>query len=269
MAAVAQTRRLASPALRTLMRRRVAELGGLMLGLVALAFLVALASYDPRDPSLNTATARSATNLAGPLGAAGADLLLQGFGLAAVLPGLAMLAWSWRFAAHRPFGSLSARVAATVAAVPVVAAVLTGASSHPLAWPTAAGLGGAVGTLLSNAALSAGRAVLGPVGIGFVALAGIGLALALFLLALGLSFGEWRAAGRGAMTAAHVSTRGRARSIRAGQGDHRPDRRILAAVPSPAATAGPRPGTVERRAPGASNGCSHPGDGRNHAAASR
>ena len=43
------------------MRRRFAELAGLALGLIGLALLVALATYDPLDPSLNTATARHPT----------------------------------------------------------------------------------------------------------------------------------------------------------------------------------------------------------------
>ena len=72
--------------------------GGLLLGLFGLAILVALATYDPRDPSLNTATTRHVSNLAGPGGAILADMLLQGFGVVAVLPGIAMLTWSWRIA---------------------------------------------------------------------------------------------------------------------------------------------------------------------------
>jgi S-DNA-T family DNA segregation ATPase FtsK/SpoIIIE len=64
------------------MHRRSAELTGLALGMLGLALLVALATYDPRDPSLNTATSRHPANLAGPVGAVAADLLLQGFGLA-------------------------------------------------------------------------------------------------------------------------------------------------------------------------------------------
>ncbi|MGA9014581.1 MAG: DNA translocase FtsK 4TM domain-containing protein, partial [Acetobacteraceae bacterium] len=83
-----ETRRLASPTIRAMFEQRSAELTGLVLGLLGLALLVALACYDPRDPSLNTATSRPASNLAGPVGAVLADLLLQGFGLAATLPGL-------------------------------------------------------------------------------------------------------------------------------------------------------------------------------------
>src|SRR5271157_3817828 len=91
---VLESRRLASPALRSLMRRRAGELSGLALGLCGLALLVALATYDPADPSLNTASARHTANLAGPAGAMIADILLQGFGLAGILPGVAMLAWA-------------------------------------------------------------------------------------------------------------------------------------------------------------------------------
>ena len=53
--------------------RLLAEMGGLVLGFAGLALLLALASYDPRDPSVNTATARHAANLAGPSGAVLAD----------------------------------------------------------------------------------------------------------------------------------------------------------------------------------------------------
>jgi MFS family permease len=117
-------RRFASPAVLALMRQRSTRLGGLALGLLGLTLLVALASYDPRDPSFDTATARHATNLAGPVGSLVADLLLQGFGIAAALPGLAMLAWAWRIASHRGIGSLALRLAATLAALPILAAAL-------------------------------------------------------------------------------------------------------------------------------------------------
>src|ERR1700679_848667 len=104
-----EPRKFASPAVKALMSQRSAEFGGLLLGLFGLANLVALACYDPRDPSLNTATSRHVSNLAGPLGAVMADLLLQGFGIAGALPGLAMLAWAWGIASRRGVGSMAAR----------------------------------------------------------------------------------------------------------------------------------------------------------------
>ncbi len=204
-----EARRLASPTIRALMNRRSAELGGLALGLLGLALLVALACYDPRDPSLNTATSRHTSNLAGPVGAMLADLLLQGFGLAGALPGLAMLAWAWRIASRRGLGSMAARLAAMLAALPVLAAVLAAVPAPPsLAWPTVAGLGGAIGRLLGSAGLVAGRDVLGPVGALMVWTIGMALAITLTLLALGLSAGEWRAAGRFAGRAARYSVSG-------------------------------------------------------------
>src|SRR5208282_579913 len=101
--------RLASPAVMALLRQRSARLGGLALGLLGLTLLVALLSYDPRDPSFDTATTRHASNLAGPVGAFLADVLLQGFGLAGALPGVALLAWAWRIASHRGIGGVTVR----------------------------------------------------------------------------------------------------------------------------------------------------------------
>src|SRR5579872_922754 len=192
-----EARRLASPTIRTLMHQRSAELLGLALGLLGLALLVALACYDPRDPSLNTATTRHASNLAGPVGAMVADLLLQGFGVAGALPGLAMLSWAWRIASRRGLGSMAARLAAMLAAMPVLAGVLASVPTPPgFAWPTVAGLGGAIGDLLGTAGLAAGSGLLGPVGALMVWTIGLALAVTLTLLTLGLSSGEWRAAGR-------------------------------------------------------------------------
>ena len=55
MSAFAQGSNLASPAVRALFRRRLAEVGGLLFALAGIAVLLALATYDVSDPSLNTA----------------------------------------------------------------------------------------------------------------------------------------------------------------------------------------------------------------------
>ncbi len=189
--------RFASPAIRALMRRRTAELSGLAFGIAGVALLVALASYDPRDPSFDTASDVRAHNLAGPLGAALSDLMLQGFGLAAALPSLAMLAWAWRLASRRGLVSPPAHIAATIAGIPVLAAAFAALPSpHPILWPTTAGPGGAVGMVLADIALAAGKGVLGPLGLGLVWVIGWALAATLVLLACGLSGEEWRAIAR-------------------------------------------------------------------------
>jgi S-DNA-T family DNA segregation ATPase FtsK/SpoIIIE len=204
-----ETRRLASPTIRALIHQRSAELLGLVLGLAALALLVALACYDPRDPSLNTATSRATSNLAGPVGAILADLLLQGFGVAGALPGVAMLAWAWRIASRRGLGSVAARLSAMLAALPILAAVLACIPTPPgFAWPTVGGLGGAIGSLLGSVGTRMGRGVFGPVGVAGIWTIGLALAVTLTLLALGLSAGEWRAAGRFAGRAARFGMSG-------------------------------------------------------------
>jgi DNA segregation ATPase FtsK/SpoIIIE, S-DNA-T family len=57
---------------------------GLVLFLACTAGLVALASYNAADGSINNATGAAPTNLLGGLGATAADLLLQTFGMAAL-----------------------------------------------------------------------------------------------------------------------------------------------------------------------------------------
>ncbi len=203
-----ETRRLASPTIRALIHQRSAELLGLLLGLLGLALLVALACYDARDPSLNTATSRHTSNLAGPVGAMLADLLLQGFGLAGALPGVAMLTWAWRIGSRRGVGSMAARIATLMAALPVLAAVFAGIPAPSFAWPTVAGFGGAIGRLLSSAGLAAGHDALGIVGAVMVWAIGMALAVTLTLLALGLTASEWRSAGRFAGATARFSVSG-------------------------------------------------------------
>jgi DNA segregation ATPase FtsK/SpoIIIE, S-DNA-T family len=202
-----EPRKFASPAVKALMSQRSAEFGGLLLGLFGLAILVALATYDPRDPSLNTATTRHVSNLAGPGGAMLADMLLQGFGVVAILPGIAMLTWSWRIASRRGLGSFVGRMAALLAAIPMLSGAVAAIPipQHGAPWPVMAGLGGSIGQIVSNAELGAGHGLFGIVGVGSVWLISVALALVLGLLSLGLSRSEWRAAGHVAGVAARFS----------------------------------------------------------------
>jgi len=70
---------------------------GLVLLLVSLLLFLALATYFPADPSLNSATSLPAHNWAGLFGAWLSDLLLQSLGITAFfLPiWLAGIGWSW------------------------------------------------------------------------------------------------------------------------------------------------------------------------------
>jgi len=202
----AEARRIASPAVKALIGHRSAEFGGIFLGMAGLIVLIALATYNPLDPSLNTATTRHASNLAGLGGAMLADILLQGFGFAGILPGVALLAWAWRIGSHRGIGSLAARLAFLLTALPSLAAVLASfPAARSLAWPATSGLGGAIGVLLSDGALHLGESLLGPAGAVSAWVVGLACASVLTVMSLGLSRGEWRAAGRATAVAARMS----------------------------------------------------------------
>ncbi|MCW8087054.1 DNA translocase FtsK 4TM domain-containing protein [Roseococcus sp. MDT2-1-1] len=179
--------RLASPAVRAAIRRRLNELGGVVLGLGGLVLGLAVGSHNPADPSFSTATDRTPSNLAGHLGAQVSDVLVQGFGWAAWLPALVLLAWAMRMFLQRGVTLMPLRIAALAAAMPLLAAalaVLPGTES------------GAAGPLVSAALLFNLEHLLGPIGRLGAQLALGGLAFLTLYVGFGLSLGEWRRAAR-------------------------------------------------------------------------
>ena len=69
---------------------------GALLFLGAALALVALAGYDPSDPSWNNATGAATSNWLGGMGAMAADMLLQAFGIAAIAALAPPLVWGIR-----------------------------------------------------------------------------------------------------------------------------------------------------------------------------
>ncbi len=204
-----EARSFAPTELKAQIGRWSAEAGGILLAMAGLALLVALVTYNQLDPSLNTATTRHAANLAGLGGAIVADLLLQGFGVAGALVGLAMLTWAWRIGSHRGIGHFAGRLASLLAALPLLAAVVASLpGSQHLGWPTASGLGGAIGALLSQSAIGTGQSLFGPVGVACVWAIGVAMTAGLTIMSLGLSRGEWRMAGRFTAAAARMGMTG-------------------------------------------------------------
>ncbi|MBW4023758.1 MAG: cell division protein FtsK [Proteobacteria bacterium] len=216
MAAIAEARRLVSPALMALIRRRLASLAGLVLGLLGIGLGVALASYHPADASLDTAGA-VVRNLAGPFGAIIADLSWQGFGVVGTLPVCVMLVWGWRIAEHRRLTHVSLRLLAIAFAMPLLAG---GLADLPVpmghsGW-LSAGWGGAAGFAVGNLLIGGAHAAFGPLGTAIAWVLEMVAGLALMAFGFGLTALEWRAAGSRARSGA-VGAVGAAISLRSGR----------------------------------------------------
>ena len=175
------------------LRRRLSEAAGLALFIAALLLLVMLASYDPKDPSLNHAENALVHNWIGPLGANIADLLYQTCGLVALLLPLVLFAWSFRLLLNRGIEMLWLRLVLMPPAV-LLGAVAVAVLPTPGWWfLPRVGFGGIFGDFLLGTATHGGVVPLPIAGMIAAALAG-----ALLLYILGLSWRDWRDIGEGA-----------------------------------------------------------------------
>jgi S-DNA-T family DNA segregation ATPase FtsK/SpoIIIE len=179
-------------ALRDALRRRLRELGGLALLLVATLLALALATWSVHDPSLSHATNAPVRNVLGVSGAIVADLLIQLLGVAALALVLPIAIWGWRLATHRPLQRERIRLAFCVLAI-LLAAACTAALPRTPAWPLPVGLGGVVGDwMLRFPALLAGGTLSGLARAAVAIVTGAGT-LVCFAIAAGLG---WQAGGR-------------------------------------------------------------------------
>ncbi len=136
-----------SDPLREMLARRLRELTGL--GVIALSCVVAAAlmTWSVQDPSLSHATSGTIRNLMGRPGAIGSDLLMQIFGLGAIMLILPVAVWGWRLMTHRLFDREALRIACWILCA-VIAAGFASCLPRSGAWPLPTGLGGVVGDAL-------------------------------------------------------------------------------------------------------------------------
>src|SRR6266702_5537139 len=177
-----------SDALREALRRRLHELGGLALIVLAMLLAVALATWSVQDPSLSHATNAPVGNLLGVPGAIVADLLMQLLGVAALALILPVAIWGWRLLTHRPLKRERIRLLFWIFGV-LLSAGCAAALPRSAAWPLPVGLGGVIGDwMLRLAALFSGGAVTGATRIAVAIAAGAGT---LFSFGFAIGFG-WR-----------------------------------------------------------------------------
>lgn len=129
------------------LKRAVWVTTGLCIIGVALAALVALVSYNPGDPSLNTATNAEVQNWLAEPGAIFADAALQSLGLAALAPLMIIVAWGGRVVRAEAVSWLWLRTVSIPAAALLLSIGLSG-FAQPASWSLPAGLGGFSGHIL-------------------------------------------------------------------------------------------------------------------------
>ena len=131
-------------AARQALRRRLRELAGFALIVLALLLAIALTTWSVQDPSLSHATNAPVRNLLGITGASIADLSMQLLGLGGLALVLPIAVWGWRLASHRPLCRERIRLVIWIVAV-ALAAAFAATLPATASWPLPAGLGGVVG----------------------------------------------------------------------------------------------------------------------------
>ncbi len=217
------------------LKRRLYEALGFGLLLAALLLAAALFSYDPRDPSLDTAIDVGPHNLLGNNGAVLADLLRQSLGMAAFVVPAVLAGWSLRLLLGQPIRSFWLKLVMLPMAL-----ILASLALSVLDYGTgsgAVGYGGALGWGMQRFLVFSGLGRLS-LATSMIAAAGLGLSL---ILMLGLSGRDWRQLGRGVGRIAFHC--GRATMIAARFGG-RLLRRQAPGPGAPRAAAGPQAGTA-------------------------
>jgi len=133
--------------------RRLNELVGFLLCISALLLFLALASYSPLDPSLNSASvltgSRAARNWIGVVGAVISDLVLQGFGIGAFLLPVFSAVLGVRWFRSRRVSSPVAKVLGGIWMLIFVPALLALLPGH-LRWMNAIPIEGLFGRMVGD-----------------------------------------------------------------------------------------------------------------------
>ncbi len=134
--------------------RRLNELIGFLLCVSALLLFLALASYSPLDPSLNSASvltgSRAARNWIGIVGALVSDLILQGFGIGSFLLPMFMAVLGARWFRSRKIVSPLAKSLGAIWLIIFVPALLSLLPGH-LRWLHVIPIEGLLGRIVGDA----------------------------------------------------------------------------------------------------------------------
>jgi S-DNA-T family DNA segregation ATPase FtsK/SpoIIIE len=134
--------------LQAFMANRLVDGFGLALGLAGLALILAILSYAPSDPSINTAGHPGTTlhNWMGLPGAYAADLLTQTIGAAGILFGTIISFWGMRIIRRHPIAPLTLRISLMIVTTLLSSIALARVPSF--GWMANPWMGGSGGTVI-------------------------------------------------------------------------------------------------------------------------
>jgi len=131
----------------SIFRRGFEATTGVLLWLLAGFLSLACVTWTVTDPSLSQSNQNMVENAAGPAGAIVADLMMQVFGLGAVLVIAWPAIWGTLLLAGRPIGRISRRGWYAVGGIVLTCAAI-GCFQAPESWPLPIGIGGVAGDLV-------------------------------------------------------------------------------------------------------------------------
>jgi len=177
------------------LRGKLAEGAGLALIAAGIVLFAALISYNPSDPSLNTASTGAIGNFVGQAGATVSDILMQTLGLAGGLLVFVAAGWGWRLwkdhGLRRPWLRVGLLPLGLLAAAVALAVART-----PDAWPLGTGLGGYAGNWVLNALLDRGEQFALAFDIRIIGVGAAVLAAPILFFVVAFSGAEWRRGAR-------------------------------------------------------------------------
>ena len=187
---------------------------------LATGLFAALATYNPSDPSLNSASGDSPLNLLSHTGAIASDLLLQSLGLSIPLAAAVIAAWGWRFLTVHSLKKFWLRLALLPINMLLCALAFTalGFAWTALVWPIEAGLGGFVGRLMFTGTTD----LIVNIGLWpdprWIAVASGTLTLMLTLYLLAFTWTQWQVFGRRVISLTIIVWRSATRTRDTGRG---------------------------------------------------
>jgi len=185
---------LLSASTQAFIANRVTDIYGAILSFIGIFLVLALYSYNPEDPSLNTSTTNEeVANFMGHKGAYIADIMLQTLGAASFFIAFAFAVWGYRVFARREFKNLLFKIA-LLAAAALFASVTCARIPAFDSWTIGSYLGGSAGSIILTNLSNIARPLLGGNAFTFTACITSFLFIITYFPALGISLQGWKKA---------------------------------------------------------------------------